>query len=188
MQTPAPTANITGPQSGGNVPLFSWAGMRPVLLWIVGALVFGWALAIIWWAILSPQAREQITDELVIPAGTADAIAGGTGFAFVPGEVSLRPGNRLVIINNDSVEHTVGNAVIPPGAVAELTPAEDGEGFYCSIHPSGFLGVNLTERPPFYTTLIPAIFVGLPLGIMAAAAAFIGGRLNLDGDPPTAPA
>jgi plastocyanin len=161
---------------------FSWSNMRPTLMWLGGALAFGWALAIVWWAVLSPQAREEITDQLVIPPGTADAIAKGTGFAFVPGQVSLRPGSRLVIVNNDSAEHTVGNAVIPPGAVAELTPSEDGDGFYCSIHPSGFLGVNLTERPPFYSTLVPALAVGLPLGIMAAAAAYIGGRLNLDGD------
>lgn len=159
-----------------------WTAVRPWLLWLGGAIAFGWALAIIWWAVLSPQAREEITDELIIPAGTADAIASGSSAAFVPGQVSLRPGSRLVVVNNDTAEHTVGNAVIPPGAVAELTPSEDGEGFYCTIHPSGFLGVNLTERPPFYSTIVPALAVGLPIGILAAVAAWVGSKLKLDGE------
>jgi hypothetical protein len=172
MQTPRA---LTAPTLPGRI----WSGGRPWLAWLGAAFAFGWVLAIIWWAVLSPQARADITDELIIPLGTADAIKSGSGGAFVPSQVSLRPGMRLVIVNQDTSEHTVGNAVIPPGATAELTPAEDGEGFYCTIHPSGFLGLNLTERPHFATTLVPALAIGLPLGLLSGVASWVGRRLDL---------
>jgi hypothetical protein len=146
---------------------------------MAASLAFGWALAIVWWALLSPQAREEVSDQLIIPPGTAAAIRSGSGASFVPATVSLRPGSRLVVVNNDVEEHEVGNAVIPPGAVAELTAPPDGEGFYCTIHPSGFLGVELTERPGFASTFVPALLIGVPLGLMAGAAAWVGGKLEL---------
>jgi hypothetical protein len=157
---------------------------------MTGSILFGWMLSVIWWAALSPSAREEITDHLVIPPGTADSIARGAPITFIPNELSLRPGSRLVVVNNDSAEHEVGNAVIPPGATAELSAPEEGEGFYCTIHPSGFLGVDITERPNILSTIVPALGIGVPLGLVTAGAAWVGRKLNLDepedGDSPDA--
>jgi hypothetical protein len=147
-----------------------------------GSLLFasaiGWTLGIVWWGVLSPDARRDIIDELVIPRGTAAAIASGTGFAFVPGQVALSPGSRLLIINEDEVDHTVADTVIPAGATAELSFDEESQSYACSIHPSGFLGVRLTERPHFATTLVPAAFIGIPAGLTIGASIWIGRRLH----------
>lgn len=154
-----------------------WTHARPWLAWIAGGLAIGWTLAIVWWAVLDPNATPASEEELIIPPGTARAIANGEG-AFVPATLSLRPGGRLIVYNRDDVEHSVGNVVIPPGAVAEITAPEDGGGFACTIHPSGF--ISLTARPSFLTTVVPALFVGLPIGLLAGAAAWVGQRLKFD--------
>jgi hypothetical protein len=142
------------------------------------ATLFGWTLGIVWWGVLSPDARRDVIEELVIPRGTAAALASGTAFAFVPGQVSLSPGSRLLVINNDEAEHTIADTVIPPGATAELSFDEESQSYACSIHPSGFLGVRLTERPHFATTLVPAAFIGIPAGLTIGAGIWIGRRLN----------
>jgi hypothetical protein len=188
MQSPIPAGRLAAERTGDEAAPRSraraiWDASKHSLAWIAGALLFGWTLAIVWWAVLSPEAREEITNELVIPAGTAESIARGSSAAFVPGEIALRPGSRLFVVNNDTSEHTIGNAIIPPGAVAELTAPADGEGFYCTIHPSGFLGIDITQRPHFLTTVVPALLIGVPLGLMSAAAAWVGRRLDIgDGD------
>jgi hypothetical protein len=192
VQTPIPAGSVAGKTAHETAApdgrlRGAWRSLKQPLLWITASVAFGWLLAIVWWAVLSPDARDSgITDELVIPPGTAEAIRTGTGASFVPGQVSLRPGSRLVVRNDDTEEHLIGNAVIPPGAVAELTAPESGEGFYCTIHPSGFLGVDIDERPHFASTIVPALLVGLPLGIVVAGASYVGRRLDLgsedDGD------
>ena len=98
----------------------------------------------------------------------------------MPATLSLRPGGRLVVYNHDDAEHSVGNVVIPPGAVAEITAPEDGGGFACTIHPSGY--ISLTKKPSFVTTVVPALFVGLPIGLLAGAAAWVGQRLKFEDD------
>jgi plastocyanin len=162
------------PRAGGAG--VAWRAVRPWFAWLGAALLLGWLLAIAWWAFLSPEARESITDELVIPRGTAVSLRSGSPIAFVPAEVTLRPGDRLVVVNNDVEEHTIGNAVIPPGATAELSAPESGDGFYCTIHPTGFLGVKVAPRPHFLTTMVSALVVGVPLGLMAGAASWAGRR------------
>ena len=163
------------------VPATRWDRAKPWLAWITGGLFLGWALAVIWWAVLSPNARPPSRDELTIPLGTAAAIASGQG-AFIPATVSLAPGGLLVVYNHDEVEHSVGNVVIPPGATAEITAPAENNKFACSIHPSRFLSMNLTKRPSFLTTVVPALLVGLPIGLMAGAAAWVGGRIKFDDD------
>ena len=174
-EVPFPGKSVVSlPATGGR-----WDAVKPWFAWIGGGLLLGWALAIVWWAVLSPNARPATDDELTIPLGTAAAISSGQG-AFVPATVSLVPGGRLIVYNRDEVEHAVGNVVIPPGATAEITAPEEGGGFACTIHPSGFLGVRLTERPSFLTTIVPALFVGLPIGLLAGAAAWVGTRIRFD--------
>jgi hypothetical protein len=172
----------------GSGPSRSSRAIEELKLW-GGSLAFasaiGWILGIIWWGVLSPDARQAVVDELIIPPGTAAAIERGTGIAFVPGQVSLSPGSRLLVINNDSVQHTIGEYVIPPGATAELSFDEESETFACTIHPSGFLGVNLRERPHFATTLVPAAFIGIPSGLTIGAGIWIGRRLKVEEEETT---
>ena len=157
----------------------AWDNLKPWVFWIAGCMVFGWFLSIMWWAFLSPEAREDINEQLVIPLGTAEAIAKGRGAPFVPNTLALRPGGRITIINEDNAEHSIGNNIIPPGATAEITaPADGSGGFVCSIHPSGFIGVGTFARPPFINTIIPTLFIGIPLGLSAGFAAWVGRKLG----------
>ncbi len=179
MQVDA-TGELVSPLTTEAAPAGSRA-WRELKLWggsLLFACLVGWILGIVWWGVLSPDARKSTQDELIIPPGTAASIARGTGIAFVPGSLSLRTGTSLLVINNDSAEHKIGEYVIPPGATAEITMGENTDEFSCTIHPSGFLGINLTERPSFLTTLVPMAFIGIPAGLTIAACIWIGIRLK----------
>ena len=158
---------------------------KPWLLWVGAGVAAAWALTMIWWALLEPNSVPDSAEVLVIPMGTADAVAAGDEAPFIPNSLSLGRSGKLIVHNEDVVEHSVGAWVIPPGGSAEIVAPEDAGQVSCTIHPGGFLGVTLDERPPVTSTIIPSLLLGLPIGLVMGFAAFVGGRLNM-GDGPGA--
>jgi hypothetical protein len=151
--------------------------------WLGAALIAGWALNLIWWFLLEPAAASATVSELVIPRGTADAIRTGAP-AFVPGAVSLPRGStELRVRNEDTIEHRVGEWGIPPGAVSIIRVKADGA-LTCTVHPSGYLDLALSARPPLKETILPTLLIGVPAGLAIAIAITIGQRLGMDDDPP----
>ncbi len=133
--------------------------------WTVAGIALGLAINAAWWlAVAHPFAGKRL-DELVIPAGTAAAIATGSSFVFAPNDIVLRSGETLRVVNRDSVAHTVGSTAIPPGASASVEGGSDGE-LTCTIHPSGHLEITLGERPPLLAMV--AVVVGMTVGAVTA--------------------
>jgi plastocyanin len=121
---------------------------KPWVAWASTGFAIGIMFCAIWWILLANDlAPLDHVEELVIPAGTADAIERGVPFAFVPDRFSLPPGGRLRVVNNDSVRHTVGEAEIPSGASADIEASESGQ-LVCTIHPSGHLDIGVESQPP----------------------------------------
>ena len=150
-----------------------------VLLVIVAC----WALNFVWWWLL-PPAR---TVELVIPPGTAGYISSGEAVGAIPDELTLRRGDRLLIVNNDSVVHEVGSALAAPG---RSTRVEVTNGFLgrdarltCSIHPSGAIGLSNVARPPLLATLLPSLIAGVPLSLALILAIVIASQLDANAGP-----
>lgn len=159
-----------------------WQSLRPSLAWIAAAILAAWAVNIFWWALLSPESREQgETRSIEIALGTADAIANGRSLTFLPSEYSFPKGGTLLVHNLDNVEHRIGDWVIPPGGTAELTESDQGS-LTCTIHPSGYIGISLTERPPFISTVGLAFLLGFPIGILLAVSIGVLSRLDDGGD------
>lgn len=117
--------------------------------WLAVGAGIGVAFCAVWWALL---ARNVISpggvEELVIPAGTADAIERGVPFAFVPERYSFPPGGQLRVVNRDTVEHRIAGTAIPPGSSATVEATESGQ-LECTVHPAGHLDITLEDRPPW---------------------------------------
>ena len=138
--------------------------------WVGVGAVLGIGFCAIWWLLVAFELfPSSSVEELVIPPGTADAIERGVPFAFVPERYVFPPGGRLRVINQDSVEHSIGGAPpIPAGQSADITATQSGQ-LVCTIHPSGHLEVRIESRPP---VILMAGLVAM-LGVGTATAAWV---------------
>ncbi|MBI5948644.1 MAG: hypothetical protein HY875_10955 [Chloroflexi bacterium] len=149
--------------------------------WLAVSLVASWAIMLLWWALLSPSGDGAKTLEIVVPEGTAAAVAEGRPAPFIPTSLSLAKGGSLRVINNDVVEHDVGGYQVPAGRTVTFKANATGTGtLTCTIHPSGYLSLDLTERPSLASTILPTLLLGVPAGIALAVVVAIAGKLNLD--------
>jgi mono/diheme cytochrome c family protein len=82
----------------------------------------------------------------VIPRGTADLIAAGSG-TVIPQEISLIAGDRLVFTNEDIEDHRVGGIYVSAGSTVTARFRNPGTFEYiCSVHPSGHTVFEIAER------------------------------------------
>lgn len=152
--------------------------------WIGGGLAIAWSLTFIWWLLLEPINRENRTVELVIPRGTAVAVAEGRVAPFIPERLVLGPNLSLRVRNEDEVAHRIAGKDLPPGSTA-LVKADGGDQFSCTIHPAGSVGYSIDSRPSILATVFPSIVLGLPFGVIFGSAALVARRLRMDGDDTT---
>lgn len=150
---------------------------------IGAALVAALALNMVWWALLSPEAQVDDEVTIVIPEGTAASVAGGGSSVFIRPSLELSPAGTLRIVNNDTVEHTVGDYKIAPGESKAITAPEASAQFNCSISSSGFLGFHILRRPPILSTIMPSVLLGAPLGAVLAIAILVASKLGHDTGP-----
>ncbi len=155
-----------------------WAG------WLGAGFALGLVLSVIWWALLEPAAAGNDVAELTIPAGTAAAVARGEPAPFIPNALSLGRNRELIVRNEDVADHKVGASTVPPGGVAVIKAAAGSEDLVCTVHPSGYLGIEIDSRPGFETVLLQAALVGLPFGLAAAIAVRVGKHLQMDEPAP----
>ena len=80
----------------------------------------------------------EFQHEYVIPAGTADRIAGGDEVEIVPRELVVKVGEAIRIVNDDDEGHVVGVFFVGAGETLtqRFTAAGELSG-QCSLHPSG---------------------------------------------------
>ena len=156
--------------------------MRSPIVRVYGAAVLGslflvWIVSLAWWLLL-PDARVV---PLEIPRGTADAVARGEDIEVIPDSLELRKGDTLVVRNDDDTVHRIGNEVIPPARTSRIPVTGallSGRTLFCSIHPSGAIGVSLLARPGILSTAIPTAIAGVPVSIGVIVALLIGRGLD----------
>ena len=81
---------------------------------------------------------DVATYEFVIPAGAGEALDAGTPLEVLPGELDVRVGEMIRIVNEDDRGHTVGPFFV--GANETLTQRFSSPGEFvgvCTVHPSG---------------------------------------------------
>ena len=161
---------------------------RMVAPWTLAGVVFFAAISAIWWGLLEPQSGGGDLDtEIVIPEGTAQRIEAGEPAPFIPNVLSLPPGGKLTVINEDTVVHRLGGSTIAPGEVV-VVQAEGDEGeFVCSFHPGGALGFSVGGRGPLLATiLLPTLILGVPSGLLTGLVVSVARRLGVEGEPSAA--
>ncbi|MCC6385808.1 MAG: hypothetical protein IT302_00335 [Dehalococcoidia bacterium] len=150
--------------------------------WVAAAIVAAWLLNLVWWGLLSPAARAPSLQVLEIPAGTGAALEKGATFSFADNSLVLAPGATVRVVNKDSQQHSIGSFNVPAGETLDITLPRTGNGteLSCSIHPSGYLDLGIEKRPPLLSTIIPAILLGAPFGLLTAVAVFLTGKIDSD--------
>ncbi len=81
---------------------------------------------------------DAATYEYVIPAGAGEALDAGTPLEILPGELEVRVGETIRIVNDDDRGHSVGPFFV--GANETLTQRFSSPGEFvgiCTVHPSG---------------------------------------------------
>ncbi len=185
MTVSASSADTTSQSVATRTPSHRGVG-RTFAISLSFAFVAAFAFNLVWWGLLSPEANAAQEAVITIPAGTAASVAGGATGVFLPG-LELAPGGTLRVQNDDVVDHTIGDYTIPAGKSISVSAPEASAQFNCSITGSGVLGLHILKRPPLLSTLVPSALLGVPLGLLLAAAIVIASRLNLD-PPPIRPA
>ncbi len=113
-----------------------------VVIAVMLAAVFG---AVIW-AVAGGNSREAETIAIVVPAGTADRIAGGEKVNVMPTRLEFRVGDMIRIRNDDDVEHSVGPYQVKagqemvlrygaPGTYEGYCPLSEGERYEIVVKP-----------------------------------------------------
>ncbi|HWP63818.1 MAG TPA: hypothetical protein VNO86_10135 [Candidatus Binatia bacterium] len=154
--------------------------LRGLLPGTAAGLVIGFLLSLAW--VVGTGGVESRDPEIVlvaIPAGTAERIARGETTSPIPANVSLRPGDTLVVRNDDVVGHAFGGYAIAPGTILSLPVGSADRGrFVCSFHPSGTLALDVVEPPSPGGIVLTGLLVGLPLGLLLGGLSILVGALE----------
>lgn len=119
--------------------------------------------------VLKRENREPQKIELVIPAGTAQEVANGHTPPTIPDDMNFVVGDRLVVVNQDEVDHQLGPLWIPAGTSASLNlDTEENYILECSFQPTKFLGIDVLQPVTLGTRLTGILFAGFPLGALFA--------------------
>jgi hypothetical protein len=146
-------------------------------MWLGAGCALGLALSIAWAVLIEPAVDNEVSD-LVIPKGTAQAIAGGQPSPFIPAALSLGTSRELRVHNEDDVAHRIGTYLILPGTTTVIKPDPVGNSLTCSLHPSGSLGVQVAGTPGVGWIIALAVLSGLPFGFLFGLISLVTRRLG----------
>ena len=80
----------------------------------------------------------EVDYEYVIPPGTGDRFDAGEVVEILPGEMSVRVGEVMRIVNQDDRQHLIGPFFVGAGETLTQRFASPGEFTgLCTVHPSG---------------------------------------------------
>lgn len=137
-------------------------------------LLFGVLISEVPFLFLRDTARMPREIVLTIPAGTADQVARGEQPPSIPQNMMFVVGDRLVVKNDDSVDHKLGPLWIPPNSSAEFSlDQEESFAYECSFQPDNYFGLDVREPLTPGTRIYGIVYVALPLSILIALYSFV---------------
>lgn len=130
-------------------------------------LLLGIVISEVPFLFLQETARPPQEISLVIPKGTAEQVARGEQPPTIPENLSFVVGDTLIIRNEDSVDHKLGQLWIPANSSAQLSlNQEESFAYECSFQPGRYLGLDVHEPLTLGTRIYGALYVGIPLGVL----------------------
>ncbi len=148
--------------------------IKRILLAIGLGLLGGVLISEVPFLFLRDTARMPREIVLTIPAGTADQVARGEQPPSIPQNMMFVVGDRLLVKNDDSVDHKLGPLWIPANSSAQLSlDQEESFAYECSFQPGNYFGLDVREPLTTGTRIYGIIYVALPLSILIALYSFI---------------
>jgi len=141
--------------------------IKRILISIALGLLIGVMVSEVPFLFLRETARAPREIVLTIPVGTADQVARGEQPPSLPENMTFVVGDRLVVTNEDSVDHKLGPLWIPANSSAQLAlDQEENLAYECSFQPGKYFGLDVREPLTPRTRLFGIIYVALPMAIL----------------------
>ncbi len=143
--------------------------IKRILLSVVFGLLIGVTVSEVPFLFLRETARPPREIVLTIPSGTAEQIARGEQPPSIPENMTFVVGDRLVVTNEDVVDHKLGPLWIPANSSAQLSlDQEENLAYECSFQPGKYFGLDVREPLTPRTRIFGIIYVALPMAILFA--------------------
>ena len=148
--------------------------IKRILLSIGLGLLIGAMVSEVPFLFLQDTARAPREIMLIIPAGTSEQVARGEQPPSLPGNMTFVVGDRLVVKNEDSVDHKLGPLWIPANSSGQLSLDEEANLAYeCTFQPGQYFGLDVREPLTPSTRIYGIVYVALPMAILIALYSFI---------------
>ena len=143
--------------------------IKRLLISIIFGLLIGVMVSEVPFLFLRETARAPRDIVLTIPVGTADQIARGEQPPTIPENMTFVVGDRLVVNNEDAVDHKLGPLWIPANSSAQLSlDQEQNLAYECSFQPGNYFGLDVRQPLTPRTRLFGIFYVALPMMILIA--------------------
>jgi len=146
---------------------------RIVLSMLIGIAV-GALISELSFFFLRETARPPQEVVLTIPAGTAEKVANGEQPPSIPLDMIFVVGDTLVMVNEDNVDHKLGQLWIPANSSARLALNEEQNmAFECSFQAGNYFGLDVRQALTFGIRIYGILYAGIPLGVLIAVYSFV---------------
>ena len=147
---------------------------RRLAISLLIGLALGVAISEIPFIFLRETARPPQDVVLTIPNGTAEQVARGEQPPSIPENMIFVVGDVLIVQNEDSVDHKLGQLWIPAHSSAQLSLGqEENLAFECSFQPGKYFGLDVHEPLTTSTRISGILFAGVPMAVLIALYSFI---------------
>ena len=141
--------------------------LKRILIAILLGLLIGVTVSEVPFLFLRETARSPREIVLTIPAGTSGQIARGEQPPSIPETMTFVVGDRLVVRNEDPVDHKLGPLWIPASSSSQLSlDQEESLAYECTFQPGNYFGLDVREPLTPKTRLFGIIYVALPMSIL----------------------
>jgi hypothetical protein len=148
--------------------------IKKILVSMLIGIALGAVISELSYVVLRMTTRAPRDVILTIPAGTATAVARGEQPPSIPQDMIFVVGDTLVVINEDNVDHKLGQLWIPANSSARLALNEkENMAFECTFQPGNYFGLDVREPLTLATRIYGMSYAGVPLGIMIALYSFV---------------
>jgi hypothetical protein len=148
--------------------------MKRIVISMLIGIVLGVAISEFSFIFQHETARPPQDVILNIPAGTAEKVARGEQPPSIPEDMVFVVGDTLVVVNEDNVDHKLGQLWIPANSSARLALNEEQNmAFECSFQPGNYFGLDVRQALTMGTRIYGGLYAGIPLGIMIALYSFV---------------
>lgn len=148
--------------------------IKRILVSMLIGIAIGVLISEVSFLFLQETARPPQEIVLTIPAGTAEQVARGEQPPSIPKDMIFVIGDTLVMKNEDSVDHKLGELWIPANSTAQLALNEEQNmAFECSFQAGNYFGLDVRQSLTWGTRIYGVLYAGVPLGILIALYSFV---------------